>query len=61
MTARYFLFHDAEHDQDFVVWAHDEMGAWRCLFEDDPVWADAQVTFIGEVSYEEQKGMKQYY
>ena len=61
MTVRYFAFHDAQYNQDFAVWAYDEMGAWRCLYNDDPVWAENCVTFLREISFEEQEKMKQFY
>jgi len=59
-VTKFYTFHDAQFDEDFVVWASSEMSAWNALYCADPDWADTQVSFIGEVSFEEQKSMKQF-
>ena len=58
---RHFAFHDAKYNQDFVVWAADELEAWYHLYCQNEEWAATCVTFLREVSYEEQKEMKQSY
>lgn len=56
---KFYAFRDTTTGETFAVWASSEMLAWDQLYGLDPAWADTQVSLLGEISYEEQKGMKQ--